>query len=151
MAGWQFALAVFSLTLLSISAEPKHQVKEIQQLAQTGQGNPLLLNVDTSDNDFQAIAEMAMQELSSQKGSLYKIVQYLDAKAQVLEGILYMTNVFIGKTDCPASRTGPAAAGCKIIPSFTKSEFFMCHLVLWTPPAGTQGRVLTKECLKINL
>lgn len=88
MAGWQFALAVFSLTLLSVSAVTKHQLKEIQQLALTGQGIPSLMDIDTNDSEFQAIAEMAMQELNSQKGILFKIVQYLNAKAQVRKQLI---------------------------------------------------------------
>ncbi|XP_072907640.1 cystatin-like [Hemitrygon akajei] len=151
MAPWQLAFAVFSVALLYVCAETKHRVQEIEQLAQTQHGNPLLLKVDTSDNQLQYIANLALEEFSSEKGSLFRIMQYVDTKAQVLEGILYMMDVFIGKTSCPAVSAGVNGKDCKIIQSTGASEFFMCHFVLWSIPPSKKQTTLKRSCVKINI
>ncbi|XP_069786507.1 cystatin-like [Narcine bancroftii] len=151
MAGWQLALVVFSITFLLTCAEPKHTIKEIQQLAKSAHDNPSLLNVDTSDNDIQKISSMALHLFSFQKGILYHVVQYLNFKAQVFEGILYTMDVFIGKTNCPASGNEKETADCHVIQTFGQSEFYMCHFVIWTPPESTQGKVLSNSCNKLHL
>ncbi|XP_072123226.1 cystatin-like [Mobula birostris] len=151
MAAWQLAFALFSVTLLSVCAETKHQVQEIQQLVQTQHAKPLLLEVDTSDGNFRNIANLAVEKFSSEQGFLYKILQYVNAKAQVFEGVLYIMDVFIGKTDCPAVRAGAKAEDCKVILDTAASKFFLCHYVLWSVPPFKEQRILKQDCVEVKL
>ncbi|XP_062911216.1 cystatin-C-like [Mobula hypostoma] len=150
MAAWQLAFALFSVTLLSVCAETKHQVQEIQQLAQTQQVKPLLLKVDTSDVNFQKIANFAVEKFSSEQGSLYKILQYVNAKAQVLEGVIYVMDVLIGKTDCPAARAGTKAEDCEVLLGTAASKFFLCHYLLWSVPPFKEQKLLKQDCVELK-
>uniref|UniRef100_UPI00398ED1B4 cystatin-like isoform X2 n=1 Tax=Pristiophorus japonicus TaxID=55135 RepID=UPI00398ED1B4 len=132
------------------STVPLHSVKEIEKLSQNTADKPLVLKVDTGDNDFRAIAEFALQDYSIRNGYIYKIMQYLTAKVQVVEGSIYIFDVFMGKTTCQSTKSGQQAENCHLILAPGQSEFYLCHFIVWHLPSPAKQHVLSSKCQKFT-
>ncbi|XP_078413686.1 cystatin-like [Cetorhinus maximus] len=151
MAGWKCLLAIFSVVLVSVSAFPSPNVKEDHEIAQEGDGRPLLLKVDTSDKEFQSVVEFVQLDFSKKTKYVYKIVQYLNANVQAFEGALYIFDIVLGKTNCLYEEHEPKDRNCQVIKAEGKLEFYLCHFITWKGSSPTSQRLLESKCQKLEL
>ncbi|XP_062912452.1 cyclin-dependent kinase-like 1 isoform X4 [Mobula hypostoma] len=70
---------------------------------------------------------------------------------KVLEGVIYVMDVLIGKTDCPAARAGTKAEDCEVLLGTAASKFFLCHDLLWSVPPFEEQTLLKQNCVELKL
>ncbi|XP_060687010.1 cystatin-like [Hemiscyllium ocellatum] len=151
MAGWPCFLVIFLTVLVSAPAFPSQNVKGHQQIAQNKEGRPLEMKVDTNDAEFQAIVALAIQEFSKKSAFIYDIVQYLTVDVKVFEGVLYVFDIVLGKTNCPVINRGKPDENCQIIRAEGQSEFYLCHFIVWKCPYSEKKKILLSNCKILDL
>ncbi|XP_048392586.1 cystatin-S-like [Stegostoma tigrinum] len=151
MAGWQCFLAIFFSVLVSVSAFPSQNVKDQQQIAQNVEDRPLERKVDTSNTELQSIIAFAIQEFNKKSSFIYKIVQYLKADVQAVEGSVYVFDIILGKTDCPVVKNAKPESNCQIIQTDGQAEFYLCHFIGWKTPDSDKKQILSSNCKKLDL